>query len=74
MYPQGHSAPFGERANGRIYVLGLRMTEGICEQEFQKQFGRLLPEIYGTILEKYENMGFLSERPGSGGLPEPAFT
>ncbi len=44
--------------------LGLRMTEGICEQEFQKQFGRLLPEIYGTILEKYENMGFLERKAG----------
>ncbi len=42
--------------------LGLRMTEGICEQEFQKQFGRLLPEIYGTILEKYENMGFFGAK------------
>lgn len=45
--------------------LGLRMTEGICEEEFQKQFGRTLPEIYGTVLEKYKAMGFLEQENGS---------
>lgn len=44
--------------------LGLRMTEGICEKEFREQFGRPLTEIYGNILEKYKNMGFLEYRAG----------
>lgn len=44
--------------------LGLRMTEGIREEDFQKQFGRLLIEVYGEILEKYANTGFMEYSDG----------
>lgn len=41
--------------------LGLRMTEGVSETEFRRQFGRELREVYGEILERYKNMGFLKK-------------
>ena len=40
------------------------MTEGISEAEFQKQFEKSLPEVYGTVLYKYEKMGFLEYENG----------
>lgn len=39
--------------------LGLRMTEGISETDFRKNFGSDLMEIYGDVLQKYERTGFL---------------
>lgn len=42
--------------------LGLRMTEGVSEEEFQLQFGVPMEQIYGEVLEKYENMGFLEKK------------
>ena len=41
--------------------LGLRMTKGISEKEFLKQFGCEIDSIYGTILEKYRAEGFLQK-------------
>lgn len=48
--------------------LGLRMTEGISEAEFQKQFHRQPEEIYGHVLEKYLKSGFLWRKDGRIGL------
>lgn len=42
--------------------LGLRMMEGVSETEFQRQFGCAMDSIYGSILEKYRNEGFLQKR------------
>ena len=42
--------------------LGLRMTEGVSEEEFQLQFGVPMEQIYCEVLEKYENMGFLEKK------------
>lgn len=39
--------------------LGLRMTEGISETDFEQIFGAKLTDIYGTVLQKYERTGFL---------------
>ena len=39
--------------------LGLRMTQGISETEFEKTFGEGMPDKYKKILEKYEQSGFL---------------
>lgn len=39
--------------------LGLRMTKGISEKEFERVFGRQLPDRYKHILEKYERTGFM---------------
>ena len=44
--------------------LGLRMTEGVCESDFQKRFGKELMEVYGKVLKKYEKMGFLQSEKG----------
>ena len=39
--------------------LGLRMTEGISEKKFEKNFNVRLMDIYGDILQKYEETGFM---------------
>lgn len=44
--------------------LGLRMTGGISEKEFQNCFGKSLDSVYGKVLKKYSAMGFL-EKNGS---------
>lgn len=44
--------------------LGLRMTEGISETEFEEQFGEEIHAVYGDVLAKYEKMQMLEERGG----------
>lgn len=44
--------------------LGLRMTEGVSEKEFQRQFQAPLSEIYGEVLDKYGKLGFLEHTDG----------
>ena len=39
--------------------LGLRMTEGISEKKFEENFDVRLMDIYGDILQKYEETGFV---------------
>lgn len=39
--------------------LGLRMTKGISEREFQKRFGNSVEEVYGGVLKKYCADGLL---------------
>ena len=39
--------------------LGLRMTEGVSEEEFRRLFSCDIHEIYGDILEKYQRMQML---------------
>lgn len=39
--------------------LGLRMTEGISEQEFQEEFGIPLEKQYGAVLKRYEASGHM---------------
>lgn len=41
--------------------LGLRMTEGISQREFQNCFGVSLDEVYGKVLTKYEGMGLMEK-------------
>lgn len=40
--------------------LGLRMIEGIQKDEFTKCFGVSMDEVYGSVLEKNEKLGLLS--------------
>lgn len=42
-------------------ILGLRMTGGISEEEFLRQFGDNLETVYGKVLNKYKDMGFLEK-------------
>ena len=39
--------------------LGFRMTEGISEKKFEENFDVRLMDIYGDILQKYEETGFV---------------
>ena len=39
--------------------LGLRMTEGISEKKFEENFNVRFMDIYGDILQKYEETGFM---------------
>ena len=39
--------------------LGLRMPEGISEKKFEENFNVRLMDIYGDILQKYEETGFM---------------
>lgn len=41
--------------------LGLRMTEGISEIDFEQNFGQKLENIYGSVLKKYRETGFLEK-------------
>ncbi len=48
--------------------LGLRMNQGISEQEFQRQFGKEIDAVYGNVLAKYVSSGFLWRDRGAVGL------
>lgn len=41
--------------------LGLRMTEGVSEIDFEQNFGQKLEDIYGSVLKKYKETGFLEK-------------
>lgn len=45
--------------------LGLRMTDGVSEKEFEDEFGISLREVYGDILEKYKKSGHLIQENNS---------
>ena len=40
-------------------ILGLRLLCGVSRNEFRKNFGRSVEEVYGPVLEKYSSMGML---------------
>ena len=46
--------------------LGLRMMEGVSLEEFEKQFGKSMQEIYGNKLTKLEKHGLLEKKEDSG--------
>ena len=39
--------------------LGLRMTEGVLDRDFQSSFGVSLSDVYGPVLSRHEREGFL---------------
>ena len=39
--------------------LGLRMTRGVSPSEFRKRFGRHITNVYGDVLHKYIEGGFM---------------
>ena len=42
--------------------LGLRLTGGISESDFEKRFGQTMRSVYGMRLEKLEDQGLLSKK------------
>lgn len=44
--------------------LGLRLTDGVSEQEFCSRFGCSMEEIYGEVLKKYCSIGLLMRKGG----------
>lgn len=42
-------------------ILGLRMAQGISETDFFNQFRVKIGDVYGNILEKYLNTGFMEK-------------
>ena len=44
--------------------LGLRMTAGISEKDFLDTFGREIHAVYGPVIRKYVEGGFLGEEKG----------
>ena len=53
--------------------LGLRLRDGISEEEFQKRFNLNIDEIFGKQIEKYTKMGFLVRRKGKICFSEKGF-
>ncbi|MBU5430195.1 radical SAM family heme chaperone HemW [Kineothrix sp. MSJ-39] len=39
--------------------LGLRVMEGVSGAEFENRFGKTMEEVYGAVLQKHEEEGFL---------------
>ncbi len=39
--------------------LGLRLIEGVSVEEFKRQFGRDIWEVYGEVIDKYAGLGLL---------------
>lgn len=44
--------------------LGLRMTEGIREEDFSEYFGCSIDKIYGEKIEKHQKLGLLERKDG----------
>ena len=45
-------------------ILGLRLTEGVEDAEFERRFGCTLDSVYGTVLDTYTRLGFLVREKG----------
>lgn len=45
-------------------ILGLRLTQGIREEEFEKRFHMAIDRIYGGVLRKYISYGCLKREEG----------
>lgn len=45
--------------------LGLRMSEGINEEKFEKMFGKDIMDIYGEVIEKYLKNGVMERKNGN---------
>ena len=50
--------------------LGLRMTRGISEKAFYRQFGKKLMAVYGPVIQKNETLGLLTRKNGRVRLTE----
>lgn len=53
-----------EDAMEEFMILGLRMCQGVSEDDFKERFGRGISEIYGGVIDKYSGMGFMQKKEG----------
>lgn len=53
--------------------LGLRMTEGISEIDFEQNFGQKLENIYGSVLQNIKRPDFWRRLVRTGDLQEKEF-
>ena len=53
--------------------LGLRLTKGVSQAEFLKQFGFSIENIYGDVLNKLQCEGLLAKKKGNLFLTEQGF-
>lgn len=51
-------------AMAEFMFLGLRMTEGVSKEDFRRNFGVKIEDIYGAVLQKYLRLGLLCEEDG----------
>ena len=45
--------------------LGLRMMQGVREQEFVKRFGQCIETVYGSVMERLSEEGLLIRQDGN---------
>lgn len=50
-----------EEMCGEFMFMGLRMNEGVSEEEFKRRFGCTMDQKYGDVLEKHVRNGLLVE-------------
>ena len=53
-----------EGQEAEFMILGLRMTDGVEEEEFGRRFGEPAEAVYGQVLDKYERLGLLIREDG----------
>lgn len=51
-------------AQEETFFLGLRMMEGVSEEEFAQRFGRTVDEIYGNVLYELEKENLIVRKQG----------
>ena len=44
--------------------LGLRMTDGVSEKEFEMHFGVKLEEVFGSVLQRHLDQNVICRTPG----------
>ena len=51
---------FIDKRMEEFMFLGLRMTEGVSREEFKLRFNREMFDVYGEVINKYTDQGFMS--------------
>lgn len=53
-----------EERMAETMFLGLRMTQGVSERAFSRQFGSTMQEVYGKVIERHMKNGLLAHENG----------
>lgn len=54
----------GEELMAEFMILGLRMTKGVSESEFEARFAKKLKSVYGSVLDKQMRRGLIAYSDG----------